>query len=247
MRNYLFHYPTVREWLRSQLNWHLLPKFKILLAPLFRKRVSIKIRGLKNYNNLKFSRFPSHVKITGDHNKLCVAKSAFVGTINVEINGRGNSLTIADDVCLDNINVLFNGDHSDIIIGKRSYISQATLLCVESNTTIHIGRDCMLAHGIEIRTGDSHGIFDRRSRVRLNVGKKVDVGDHVWIANGVLILKGGSIPNGCIIGAQSIVTKALNIQNAVYAGSPVRLIREDIVWSWHLNRFPDEVIMDVEN
>jgi acetyltransferase-like isoleucine patch superfamily enzyme len=112
-------------------------------------------------------------------------------------------------------------------------------MLAESGTRIDIGTSCMIAQGVEIRTGDSHGIFDLASRERINPGKNIRIGSSVWLANGVLVLKGAVIPDGCVVGARSVVTAEFSEPNAVYVGHPARLVRSNIAWGWHVDRFPE--------
>ena len=64
---------------------------------------------------------------------------------------------------------------------------------------------------------DEQAVFDwRRSR-------PVRVGHDTWIGHGAIVMKGVTIGNGAIIGAQSVVTKDV-APYAVVAGAPARFI-----------------------
>jgi acetyltransferase-like isoleucine patch superfamily enzyme len=45
-----------------------------------------------------------------------------------------------------------------------------------------------------------------------------------------LILKGAEIPDGCVIGANSSVSKKLEKEYALYVGQPCRLSKSGISW-----------------
>ncbi len=65
---------------------------------------------------------------------------------------------------------------------------------------------------------DEQAVFDwRRSR-------PVQVGHDTWIGHGAIVMKGVTIGNGAIIGAQSVVTKDVP-PYAVMAGAPARFIK----------------------
>lgn len=65
---------------------------------------------------------------------------------------------------------------------------------------------------------DEHAVFDwRRSR-------PVRVGHDTWIGHGAIVMKGVTIGDGAIIGAQSVVTKDV-APYAVVAGAPARFIK----------------------
>lgn len=112
-------------------------------------------------------------------------------------------------------------------IGRDTTINGADLWLTEGKT-VDIGEDCMFANNIEIRTGDNHAIFSGGKRI--NYGKDVIIGSHVWIGANVKLLKGSSIPNGSVVGNSAIVTSALSTPNAVYVGSPARLVKSEIEW-----------------
>jgi acetyltransferase-like isoleucine patch superfamily enzyme len=55
-------------------------------------------------------------------------------------------------------------------------------------------------------------------------GRRVQVGDFVYIGWDAIVLPGVTIGDGCIIGAGAVVTKSVTAGNIV-AGNPARLIR----------------------
>ena len=76
---------------------------------------------------------------------------------------------------------------------------------------IFIGKNTLIGPNVLIQTVD-HVIKDfnieqnsqRRNRVE---GKKVVIGDDVWIGANVLILKGSFIPDKCVVGAGTLITE----------------------------------------
>lgn len=53
---------------------------------------------------------------------------------------------------------------------------------------------------------------------------EISIGENVWIGENVVIMPGVSIGRGCVIGANSTVTKSIP-DYAVAAGSPAKIIR----------------------
>ena len=64
----------------------------------------------------------------------------------------------------------------------------------------------------------------------INLARSIEIGDHVWIGKGVLILKNSKIPSGCVVGANSVVAKAFETPNSVIVGNPARKVKEGIHW-----------------
>lgn len=55
--------------------------------------------------------------------------------------------------------------------------------------------------------------------------ESITIGDSVWLGANVTILKGAKIGNGCIVAANSVVTRGLYPDNTVLAGTPARVIK----------------------
>ena len=96
--------------------------------------------------------------------------------------------------------------------------------------------DCMLSEDIEIRNGDSHAIIDDNNE-RINFAEPVIVGKHVWMTAHGRIMKGTEIPDNCIIGNSSLVTHKFKIRNAIYAGNPAQLVKENVNWDKYRNKY----------
>jgi acetyltransferase-like isoleucine patch superfamily enzyme len=87
----------------------------------------------------------------------------------------------------------------------------------------------MFANDIDIRTSDSHAILDARTGERINPARNVIIGDHVWIASHVVLLKGVEIGHDSVIAAGAIVTKSCG-PGVILAGNPATIIKRDITW-----------------
>lgn len=77
-----------------------------------------------------------------------------------------------------------------------------------------------------IMNRDGHHIIDQKTKEVLNPIKNVKIGKHCWICQHTLILKGAEIPDNCVIGARSVVSKKLDQSNCVYAGN--KKVKENI-------------------
>lgn len=121
------------------------------------------------------------------------------------------------------------GFRSRVTLGKNVGSQTRALLIASEGAEIKIGDDAMIASDVEIRTDDSHAIYDVKSGRRINPARSVEIGDHVWIGKYVAILGGASVGPGSVIGFRSIVTKKFP-NNCIIVGSPARVIRKDIAW-----------------
>lgn len=59
--------------------------------------------------------------------------------------------------------------------------------------------------------------------------KPISIGSECWVAAGVFLGPGVSVPNGVVVGAMSVVSKSLDEEWAVYAGNPCRKIKKRVM------------------
>ena len=85
-------------------------------------------------------------------------------------------------------------------------------------------------NNIEIRTGDSHSIIDKKDNIRINHAKSITINNHVWIGAHSSILKGTCINNNSIVATRSVVTKVFNEENIIIGGIPAKQIKNNINW-----------------
>lgn len=91
---------------------------------------------------------------------------------------------------------------------------------------ISIGKDTVIGPYVVIEALD-HIYKDARTPIAQqgHVYGHVVIGEDVWIGAHVTILRGSIIPNGCVIGACSLVTRHHVLEPyGVYVGNPLRKI-----------------------
>ncbi len=171
----------------------------------------------------------SSIHIDGNQNRIESGRGWVLNGLTIQITGDRNEVIIGDDCRVTGrfIQKLTPGNR--IVVGRGVSMGGVNIIDGEG-TEVQIGDDCMLAFGIDLRTTDSHGIYDRDSGKRVNPGQSIIIGNHVWIAAYALLLGGSVVPSGSVVGTRSLVTGALEEPNAVYAGTPARLIRRNIRW-----------------
>jgi len=167
--------------------------------------------------------------IEGNNNVIILKRGAVVRNTTFLIRGNNNTI-ILEEYCRYNGGSLWIEDSfAQIIIESKTTVEEAHLACTENNSEIHLGKDCMLAKGIEIRTGDSHSIIDISSGKRINFAKNVLLKDHVWIGSRAMILKGVIIEEHSVVAAGSVVTKSMP-SHVLIGGVPAQVIKTGITW-----------------
>lgn len=119
------------------------------------------------------------------------------------------------------------GFDSTIYFGKDNCINQKIFLYATERKNIIVGNECLLSFHVYFYTADPHLIYDLQGD-RVNQSKNILIGDHVWIGQNSLILKGTKLGSGSVVGGNSVITSGPKRSNCVYAGNPGRKVRSDI-------------------
>ncbi len=128
--------------------------------------------------------------------------------------------------------IIYNGDNQTVIIDDNVSIEGASFYCCAKYSEVHIHKECMLAAGIQIWTGDGHSIFDKNSNKILNkIKNKVIIREHVWVAQDVKLLKAAKIPANSIVGANAVVAGSFKTENVVIVGNPAKIIKTNVTWN----------------
>lgn len=170
---------------------------------------------------------------------------------SVTFSGRNNVLFCGKKVRLNNTNIKFSGSNSIVYLcenyndyklnvnvynnnvfysGKDNYFNGVMNVILSEQKHFFIGNDCLLSFGIWVRNADPHLIYDAESRQRINPTKSIFIGDHVWVGQSAMILKGTQAESGSIIGAMSVVSNKKITANSSWAGNPAKRIRDGVFW-----------------
>lgn len=169
-------------------------------------------------------------QVRGLNNLVSIGPNVCLTNCQIYVSGNGNRLFISGKGGgMQRLEFYLEDDNNVISIGRCCTIEGGHFAATEGKS-IHIGDDCMFSSDIEIRTGDSHAIYDDSGN-RINQGLDVVVGNHVWIGAHARILKGSNIPKGSVVANSSVVTKQFQQENCVYAGVPATKVKENITWS----------------
>ena len=166
------------------------------------------------------------------------------------IKARNNRLVLGKGVMFEgDCHIRFTGSGSSVEIGNHNWVGGEMELSVNANShfktgdnctfesiyavthegSISLGDDCMFSVRVHLRQTDGHPIFDAESGQRINRGKNIAIGNHVWVGFEAFILGGCAIGNDCIVGARA-VTSGCFPDGVIVAGSPARIVREGITW-----------------
>lgn len=170
------------------------------------------------------------IKIIGPNNKIVIGQSASLKNCTIYMCGKNCRLTIGGgSTIVKNTTFYLEDDECSIVVGKDFTMEGGHIAATEGKQ-ITIGDDCMFSSDIEIRNGDSHVILDTTSCKRINLAQDVSIGDHVWLTAHVRVMKGSRIASHSVVGNSSLVVGDLSAEYALYGGTPVRKLKDNITW-----------------
>ena len=181
----------------------------------------------------------------------------------IEFIGSDNILYCEPGVVLNHSLVRFHGDRGVVVLGenrfeykiwiplfsdcvcffgRNNYMNGTLNIVLSERKHFFAGRDGLYSIGFWARNSDPHLIYSIKTKRRLNPSKSIFIGDHVWIGQSAMLLKGAKIDSGSIVGAKALVSGKHIPHNTVWAGNPARQIASDIFWdTTSVNRWTSEM------
>jgi len=147
---------------------------------------------------------------------LCIIRNM------IEIRSlKSSSVSLGRNCRIDNFVRLLSTNQSKLSIGNNSRIGFGTIMNGGSDLTI--GENVLVSGYVYIQT--SNHLMARSNRI-INQGfdhKPIIIEDDVWIGAHSIILPGVKLGKGCVIGANSVVTRDTE-EYSLNVGSPTKLI-----------------------
>jgi len=115
----------------------------------------------------------------------------------------------------------FNAKGEGLEIGDNTYIGPNAVIGVGGK--IIIGQGCQIGAGVSL-AAESHEFQDGGYTTGIVSRLGIIVGPDCWFGNNVTVLDGVEIGEGCVIGADSTVTRSIPAHSVAF-GSPAKVIR----------------------
>ena len=149
-----------------------------------------------------------------ENNNKILVKDPILLSSNISFKGKNNCLICEENVILENSSISFNGDNSIIYLSRNrnkyyfsisiynnsvlyidenNYMNGKLNMVLSEEKHILIGKNCLFSFGIWLRLADPHLIYDIETSERINFSKSIFIGDHVWLGQDAMILKGTQI------------------------------------------------------
>lgn len=169
------------------------------------------------------------IKISGKNNKILVEGVIKISKTKIVIKGSGNTLHVENGVKINGSFLEILGNNCEIVIGKNCIIGDGSYLSAkEKDIKLSVGKGCMLSRNAKLMTSDGHPIYQDKKII--NSAKDIILGDRVWIADDVTILKGVEVGANSVVGIGSVLTKSIPA-GSIAVGNPAKVIKEGISWT----------------
>ena len=108
------------------------------------------------------------------------------------------------------------------------YINTGSVILADNN--IRLGNDIWIGRNCHIYDSDFHSMLYEDGSVR-NHPRPVTIGDHVWVTNNVMILKGVTIEGNNVISPYTVVKRDVPFGAAVSNGTQQAITSDHVIWS----------------
>jgi acetyltransferase-like isoleucine patch superfamily enzyme len=189
----------------------------------------VKDHGENNIIIGAHDQFGGVITFHGNGNRIELGPGLEGRYLEITLNGESRA-TIGEGCFLDRVKI-YLGRNCTFLMDSSVGVSRDCLFLMHEPSRCHVGYGSLFATGVTVTTSDMHPIYDRTTGGRLNPAANVAIGRNVWIGDGAYITKGVTIGHGGVIGARSVVTHDTP-ENAVVAGNPARVIRENVEWKF---------------
>ena len=120
------------------------------------------------------------------------------------------------------------GDSGLLEIGDNFQNSaEGAIVCMKH---IKIGNNVLTSWETLIMDTDFHPVVNLETGIISDKDRNVWIDNDVWIGTRSIVLKGSKIGKGCVVAANSLVSKSFNDENLLIAGNPGIVKRKNLTW-----------------
>lgn len=171
------------------------------------------------------------IAFVGNNNVVKIHKGSFKN-FRINITSNNSNILIKNNAQIVNTLITIYGEEGQYFEwGKNSTTTDLRVELTESKSSAIVGDNCMFSMNCQIRATDGHTILDKQTGNVINsITSPIIIGNHCWIGEGVRFIKNSKISDNTVVGISSIVTKQFEKENVILAGTPAKIIKENIDW-----------------
>lgn len=167
------------------------------------------------------------ITFAGSNNVVTIKKPFNFKKSRIHFHGSDNQLIFNENVS-GSWDIEAYKDNNDLEVGKNTSCCDVSM--VLHGDKVKIGEGCMISNRVVFWT-DGHSVLDEETKEVINyTNEPLTIGNHVWIGERVTFTKRAGVPDNCIVGLCSVVTKKFQETNCVIAGSPAKIRKRGINW-----------------
>lgn len=207
----------------NRLKWSYNAWATFLYVNFFSKKV-------EKVSKTPFINYPNSIIQLNNGSRLVLNAKLFCGVKQVKNSKKETRILLEEKATLriEGEFKIYAGSYIRVIQGGTliihdGFINEDTQ--ITCGDLIEIGHGCTIGRDVIIRSYDGHEVIGSDNKIAL----PIHIGNHVWIGQRAIILKGVTIGDGAIVAAGAIVTKDVPAHSIV-AGNPARVVRENITW-----------------
>ncbi len=134
------------------------------------------------------------------------------------------NIVIGDNVTIGE-NILFEITGKGYLsVGDYVNFTRNIVVCVNHKVTI--GNNVLIAENVSIRDAEHQTAKKEIIWKQANHSGEISIGNDVWIGAQTIILQQSTLADGVVVGAQSMVKNQQLQAYCIYAGNPLRKIKE---------------------
>jgi acetyltransferase-like isoleucine patch superfamily enzyme len=181
-------------------------------------RIGFAFVDVRNLEMGRFSKIGSF-SIIRNLESLQMGVESRIGTFNWIFGMPGNSKSFKIEE--SRVSRLCLGDYAAVT--SRHILDCIDSIDIGAFSTLAGFRSQLLTHGIDFAQ-------NRQSCAPIRIGT------YCFLGSGVILLKGATVPDFCVIAAGSVVNKPLPLPGYIYAGSPINRVRPVDTKQGYFNR-----------
>ena len=180
--------------------------------------LNVSMHGINNYLEIELpiSFKNTNIELAGE-NAVCIIKKTPIKVNQASIYVRSWGRCFIDE------GIWLNQPNFNVIINNNERFKPHKLV---------IGKRAQFGRELTIRTSDGHSIYNVGEKLPYNEPEDIIIGDDVWIAQRVTLIKGAQIPSNCVVGACSLVNIKFKEEGCIIAGNPAKVIKRNIRWEF---------------